>query len=163
MGEEKPKYRFVLLAITFLVNCISVGFAWMCIPILLPTIEKVFQLGGTEAGLLLSSYVIAIAIAVIPAGIFADRFGFKTGIGLGALIIGVFGLLRGFSTNFTHLFTLSLVVGIGMAFIMPNLAKMAGEWFSAEEFGLANGIVLAGMGIGNGLIAILVGDWFLPS
>jgi len=135
----------------------------MCMPLLLETLRDVFQLSGTAEGLILSSYVIAIAVFVIPAGIFADRFGFKAGVGIGAIIIGIFGLLRGFSTSFTHLFILSLITGIGMAFIMPNLAKMVGEWFSAEEFGLANGIVLAGMGVGNGLIAVLVSGWFLPS
>lgn len=163
MEEVRSKYRFVVLAITFLVNCIAVGFAWMCMPLLLESIGESFPLSGTNEGLLLSSYVIAIAVLVIPAGIFADRFGFRPGISIGALIVAIFGLIRGFSADFMQLFILSLIVGIGMAFIMPNLAKMVGEWFNAEEFGLANGIVLAGMGIGNGLVAILADEWFLPS
>jgi len=122
-----------------------------------------FQLSGGNAGLLLSSYVIAIAIVVIPAGIFADRFGFRIGVGMGTAIVGVSGMLRGLSSNFTELFLLSLLTGVGMAFIMPNLPKIVGEWFNKDEFGFANGIVMAGMGVGNGLIVVLVGSWFLPS
>ncbi|MDY6931171.1 MAG: MFS transporter [Halobacteriota archaeon] len=156
-------YRWVVLAVTFLVNCIAIGFTWMCLTPLLSSIMRDFQLSGGSAGLLLSSYVMAIAIVVIPAGMFADRFGFKLGVSLGTVIIGVTGMLRGISSNFTQLFSLSLLTGVGMALIMPNLPKMVGEWFEREDFGLANGIVMAGMGVGNGLILMLVGTWFLPS
>ncbi|MDY6959406.1 MAG: MFS transporter [Halobacteriota archaeon] len=153
----------MVLAVTFLVNCVAIGFTWMCLTPLLSSIMRDFQLSGGDAGLLLSSYVIAIAVVVIPAGIFADRFGFKLGVSLGTVIIGFSGMLRGVSSSFTQLFLLSILTGVGMALIMPNLPKMVGEWFDKEEFGLANGIVMAGMGIGNGIILMLVGTWFLPS
>jgi nitrate/nitrite transporter NarK len=53
-------------------------------------------------------------------------------------------------------------MGVGMAFIFPNQPKMVGEWFRPKEFGFANGIVVAGLGIGNALVMVLVGMWFLP-
>jgi len=111
---------------------------------------------------LFAAYATAIALFAIPAGIIGDRVGVRLCIFLGALATGVFGIMRGTSANFPSLLLFSFLTGAGMAFIVPNLPKMVGVWFSRGEFGVANGLIVAGVGIGNALIVMLGGTWLLP-
>jgi len=46
--------------------------------------------------------------------------------------------------------------GVAMALAFPNAPKALGMWFPPQEFGLANGITLAGYGAGAALAALLV-------
>ena len=77
----------------------------------------------------------------IPASYVVDTFGIRIGVGAGAVLMAVFGLLKGL---YAHDYTMVVVSQIGLAvaqpFILNSATKVAGCWFPVEERATAVGI-----------------------
>lgn len=149
----------VMLTLIFLVNFIGVGFPWMVLPPLLPIITTDLGLTGVAEGLLIASYPLAIALFSIPVGILEDRFGARRIVTIGLTVICLFSLLKAVVPDFTWLFTLNFLTGVGMTFLIPTMPKVVGLWFPRERFGFTFGMNVAGFGLGSALI----GNWLLPA
>jgi MFS family permease len=160
---EKQRFRWTLLTAVFLVNAIVIGFSWMATSPLVSHIVADFALAKGAGEYIFASYAAAIAIFAVPAGMLGDRFGVRISVAIGVVITGVFGILRGTASDFSVLLVYGFLTGTGMAFVVPNLPKAVGVWFPKEEFGIANGLVVAGVNIGNALSVSLVGVMFLPA
>jgi MFS transporter, FHS family, L-fucose permease len=65
------------------------GFALNLNPILIPHLKKACQLTDTQSALIDSASYIAYFLMAIPAGIFIQRFGYKTGIVVGLLFFAL--------------------------------------------------------------------------
>ena len=146
-----------MVAVTWLM-LFSLGVSWFCIT---PMEDK---LGVTYAqfGFLVALVPLALVILCIPGGLLADRFGVRRTVLIGGLIMGVFGLLRGFATNFPVLATTMFLCGAGYAIAYPNLPKVTGLWFPHKECALASGVMFTGMEVGIASSFILTPAVLLP-
>ena len=146
-----------MVAITWLM-LFSLGVSWFCIT---PMEDK---LGVTYAqfGFLVALVPLALVILCIPGGLLADRFGVRRTVLIGGLIMGVFGLLRGFATNFPMLATTMFLCGAGYAIAYPNLPKVTGLWFPYKKCALASGVMFTGMEVGMASSFILTPAVLLP-
>jgi sugar phosphate permease len=122
------------------------------------------ELGMTfeQVGFLVALVPLALVILCIPGGMFADRFGIRPTVVIGCLIMGVFGLLRGFSTSFSTLAVTMFLCGVGYAIAYPNLPKVTGLWFPYKEYALASGVMFTGMEVGIASSFILTPTVLLP-
>ncbi len=100
-------------------------------------------------------------LLTLPAGIFIDRKGFKYGTGVGAVLTGVFAMLRLLGPeSFTILLISQIGIAIGQPFVLNGVTKLATTWFGAKEEGLAVGLgsfaLFIGMLVALGLTPQLV-------
>ena len=111
----------------------------------------ILEMGLTygEAGFIFSMSVLALIILRIPWGMVIDRLGVRTGAGLALTFLGVFGLLRGFATNYETLLLFQLFLGVGLAAVMPCLPKLVSAWFPPEKVGFAIGFSISGYAVGD--------------
>ena len=74
-------------------------------------------------------------------------------------------LLRATATDFASMYTWMFLFGAVQSLTFPNIPKALGMWFPPQEFGLANGITLAGYGAGaalvGGAIHVMLSDDFM--
>ena len=85
----------------------------------------------------------------IPASWIIDKYGIRIGVGIGALLTGVFGLLRGFTgTNYNLLLLAQTGIAVGQPFILNAITKMAARWFPIEERATAAGLGTMAMYVG---------------
>jgi cyanate permease len=115
-----------------------------------------------QAGFLVALVPLALVMLCIPGGLFADRFGVRPAVLIGGLIMGVFGLLRGFATNFLTLATTMFLCGVGYSIAYPNLPKVTGLWFQHKEYALASGVMFTGMEVGIASSLMLTPALLLP-
>ena len=157
MNERVSPYRWVMAALTWLM-LFSLGVSWFCIT---PMEEK---LGITyeQFGFLVALVPLALVILCIPGGLLADRFGVRRTVLLGGLIMGIFGLLRGFATDFPTLATTMFLCGVGYSIAYPNLPKVTSLWFPYKQYALASGIMFTGMEVGIASSFILTPAVLLP-
>ena len=80
--------------------------------------------------------------------------------------MGTLLLLRATATGFATMYVWMFLFGAVLSLTFPNVPKALGMWFPPEEFGLANGITLAGYGSGAALAGLfspmllkLLGGW----
>jgi MFS family permease len=117
-------------------------------------IQTEFSLSDAQVGTLVSAFVIAIALAAMPLGYWADRGTRRTIIGLGVAVWSVATLATGLTHTFPQMLATRTVLGIGEASGQPVTASLIGDYVSKRARGraLAAIITAGGLGFGVGLI-----------
>jgi len=161
MGESVSSYRWVMVAITWLM-LFAQGMSWFCFSPMMSTLMEDLAMTGEQVGLIIALVPLSLVILCIPAGLFADRFGVRVTVLIGGLLMGVFGLLRGFATDFAMLAVTTFLCGAGYSIAYPNMPKVTGIWFPRKEYAFASGVMFTGMEVGMALPFILVPSVLLP-
>src|SRR5829696_2940077 len=132
-------------ALFFSTTSFAVSFAvWGLIAALAPTFTQIYKLSATSKSLLIAIPVLLGSIGRLPAGMVADRFGGRRVYAALLVISALPALAIGFSTSFTQLLILGLLLGLaGSTF--PVGVGFTSKWFSAEKQGAALGVY----GMGN--------------
>jgi cyanate permease len=93
--------------------------------------------------------MIVFIIVSIPASWVIDKSGIRIGVGTGAVLTGVFGLLRGVAgTDYTMLLIAQIGIAIGQPFLVNAVTKVAARWFPIEERATASGLGTLAMYVG---------------
>jgi cyanate permease len=85
--------------------------------------------------------MIAYLFVALPASWVIDTRGFRTAVGIGAVLTAVFGLMRGLvGANYTLVLVAQLGIAIGQPFILNAVTKVAARWFPLNERATASGL-----------------------
>lgn len=100
-----------------------------------------YRVSDLEIGLLSLSFMVVYLFVSFPASWVIDTYGIRTGIGIGALLTGVFGLVRGLvAANYTWVLVSQIAIAIGQPFILNAITTVAARWFPLEERATASGL-----------------------
>ena len=98
-------------------------------PIITPA-AKFYGVTDTQiAALAVTSWLIAYLVLSIPASWAIDTYGIYITVGLGAILMAVFGVLRGFAVNYTQVFWMTAGIAIAQPFLLNSWTKFAAHWF----------------------------------
>ena len=110
-------------------------------------------------------YLFPDNISYIPVSFiatwFINRFGFRIGVGLGAMINGVFGFLRVLvGPNYPLVLIVQVMVSLSQPFFLNSVSLLSKNWFPESERNTSTGLSvisqLLGIAIGMVLTPILV-------
>jgi len=157
---KKYGYRWVVLLVYMFVSLIMQVF-WIAYAPITGEAATHFGVTDLQIGILAMSFMYTYIPLAIPASWAIDTWGFKKAVGLGAVLMGIFGLARGV---FTDNYTMTLIFTIGIAIAQPLFlnagTKMAALWFPIEEratvIGLGSVAPFLGIVLGQVLTPILV-------
>jgi len=100
-------------------------------------------------GLLSMSFMIVYILVSIPASWVIDSYGIRVAVGIGAVLTGIFGLLRGLvASNYSLVLVAQIFIAIGQPFILNAITSVVARWFPIKERATASGL---------GSLAIYVG------
>ncbi|MFO7795211.1 MAG: MFS transporter [Promethearchaeati archaeon] len=159
-------YRWVVLLLFFLINII-IQVLWISYaPVINKSIEY-YNLNPDDV-LLIDLFSLTFMIAYIPitflASYLLDKYGFKKGASIGAILTGVFGFLRFLAfDNYTLALTFQTGIAIGQPFLLNAITKLSANWFPETEQTTATGISLLstyiGIALGTVLSSFIVIQW----
>lgn len=99
---------------------------------------KVSELG---VGLLSLIFLIVYIFVSFPASWAIDTYGIRIGVGIGAALTGIFGLMRGLvASNYQLVLIAQIGIAIGQPFILNAVTTVAARWFPREERATATGL-----------------------
>ena len=135
------KYRFVVLGIFSLMGIIT-QIMWITFAPITQDIAIFYGVSeNTVVWALTGSFMIAYLPVNFPACWLIDKFGLKWGVGIGVMITGIFGLIRGiFANNFTIVLISQIMCAIGQPFVLNSFTKLAANWFPEKEKATASGL-----------------------
>jgi len=111
------------------------------------------DLGFTDAqmGVVFSAFALGYALAQIPSGWLADRFGPRLALAVVVSGWSVLTALTGTAWSFASMVVIRFWFGVGEAGAFPGSARAFVNWLPVSERGVANGVLFSGSRIGAAL------------
>ena len=126
-------YRWVVLAAFMLIN-VMVQVLWICYAPVASIAATAYGVQRADVDLLANLFLLIYIPIAFPAAWAIDTFGFKKAVGFGAILMAVFGLLRGvFPLSYTAALIGSIGISIGQPFLLNAFTKLAAEWFPQKQ------------------------------
>lgn len=144
--EDKLNKKIVLLITTL--GAFIVPFMVSSINIALPSIGKEFAMNTVLLNWVVLSFMLSIAVFILPFGRLADIFGRKRLLLYGMSVYTVASILCGISFNTGMLFASRVLQGISSAIISVTIVSMLSSVYFQGERGRALGINVAATYIG---------------
>lgn len=151
IAVEKPKtsnYRWVMLALCALTPLFVVTLPTMSLPPLFTTIGQDLDLTLVEIGTIWGAQSLTGIFFSLIGGTLGDRFGTRRTLVTICLMTGIFGLARGFATDFITLLITTVLMGSFQIIIPVAVFKVIRQWMPSEQLGMASGITSAGFATG---------------
>ncbi len=133
-------FLFVLSMITYIDR--------VCISAAKDPIAAELSLSDSAMGLVFSAFALGYALAQIPTGRLADRFGPRYALTGIVLVWSALTALTGAAWNLASLVVIRFLFGVGEAGAFPGSARAVVNWLPAGERGRANGVLFSGSRLG---------------
>jgi MFS family permease len=139
-GFKVYGYRWVVLLAFMAIVAVN-QLLWITFAAVTTDAMKFYGVSDLSIGLLSLSFMVVYIFVSLPATWVIDTYGLRVGIGIGAILTGVFGLVRGLvSANYTWVLVAQIAIAIGQPFILNAVTTIAARWFPIEERATASGI-----------------------
>ena len=133
-------YRWVVLLAFMAIIAVN-QLLWITFAAVTTDAMKFYGVSDLSIGLLSLSFMVVFIFVSFPASWVIDTYGLRVGIGIGAVLTGVFGLVRGLvATNYTWVLVAQIAIAIGQPFILNAVTTIAARWFPMKERATASGI-----------------------
>jgi MFS family permease len=154
------RYRWVVLAVFMFIN-LTIQMLWIGYAPITVLAAEYFGVSDLLIGLLAMTFMIAYIPLSIPVSWMIDTKGFRLAVSIGAVIMGVFGIIRGLvGDNYSLVLISTIGIAIAQPFLLNAWTKVPANWFSIDERATAVGLVtlanLIGIALGMVLTPILV-------
>jgi MFS family permease len=125
---------------------------WFNYSAVLPFVVEEWGLSGTEAGIVFGAFQAGYLLAIVPAGMLADRYSPRWVIAVGATVTGLGSLAFAVgSTGFIDGTLLRFLSGIGMAGVYVPGMRFVADWYAESGRGTAMGIYIGTFSLSSGL------------
>jgi MFS family permease len=141
-------YRWIVLVVFMFIVAIT-QLLWITFAPITGDAAKFYNVPDLSIGLLSMSFMIVYIVVSIPASWVIDTYGIRVGVGIGAVLTAVFGLLRGvWASNYTLVLIAQIGVAIGQPFVLNAVTTVAARWFPVRERATASGLGSLAMYLG---------------
>jgi len=153
---ENKTSKNVILIVAVMTSFLT-PFMGSSINIALPAIGSEFSMDAISLSWVVSAYLLASAVFLLPIGRVADIYGRKKILLLGIIIFTVFSFLLAVATSSALIIALRALQGLGSAMIFGTGVAILTSAFPARERGRALGINVASVYLGLSLGPFLGG------
>jgi MFS family permease len=141
-------YRWVVLVIFMAVIAIN-QLLWITFAAITSDAMQFYGVSDLSIGLLSLIFMLVYIFVSFPASWIIDTYGIRVGVGIGTVLTGTFGLLRGLAAaDYTWVLVAQIGIAIGQPFILNAITTIAARWFPASERATASGIGSLAMYLG---------------
>jgi len=152
-------YRWMVLAVFMFIN-ITIQILWISYAPITTPAANFYHVSDAQIGLFSEIWFIAFIPLSFPVSWAIDTFGFYRAVGLGAILMAVFGILRGFAGSYSLVVWCTIGLGIAQPFLLNAWTKIPAQWFGLEERATAVGLItlanLLGTAVGEAVPPILL-------
>jgi MFS family permease len=141
-------YRWIVLVVFMFIVAIT-QLLWITFAPITGDAAKFYGVSDLSIGLLSMSFMIVYIVVSIPASWVIDTYGIRVGVGIGAVLTAVFGLLRGlWASNYSLVLIAQIGIAIGQPFVLNAVTTVAARWFPVRERATASGLGSLAMYLG---------------
>ena len=148
-------YRWVVLAVFMMVN-LTIQILWISYAPITILASDFYGVSDAKIGLLSMVFMIAFIPLSIPVSWGIDTFGFRKTVGIGVVIMAIFGLIRGLvGDSYTWVLVSTVGIAISQPFLLNAWTKVPALWFGPKERATAVGLVTLASLVGTAMGMVL--------
>jgi len=160
-------YRWVVLGVFMLIN-LTIQILWITYAPITGIAARFYGVSDLKIGLLAMTFMLAFIPLSIPVSWAIDTYGFRRTVSIGAVLMGVFGIVRGLAgANYTLVLLSTIGIAVAQPFLLNAWTKVPAQWFSIEERATAVGLItlsnLVGTALGMVLTPALIETYSIPT
>ena len=160
MISEATRRWWALIAIA--ASVLVVGLDLTVLNLALPTLARDLHASTSDLQWFASAYSLALAAALLPAGLLGDRYGRKKLLLIALVVFGVSSAACAYAGSAGALIAARVLLGLGAAAILPLSLSVLPVFFTAEERPKAIAVIMAATFVGYP-IGPLLGGWLLDN
>lgn len=148
-------YRWVVLAVFMFIN-LTIQMLWITYAPITGPAARFYGVSDLQIGLLAMTFMIAFIPLSIPVSWVIDTYGFRIAVGIGAALMGIFGLLRGFAgMDYTLVLWSTIGIAVAQPFLLNAWTTVPAKWFPVGSRATMVGLVTLSNLIGTALGMVL--------
>jgi MFS family permease len=148
-------YRWVILAVFMFIN-LTIQILWITYAPITSLAADFYGVSELKIGLLAMTFMLAFIPLSIPVSWAIDTYGFRLTVSIGAVLMGVFGVVRGLAgADYTLVLASTIGIAIAQPFLLNAWTKVPAQWFSIEERATAVGLITLSNLVGTALGMVL--------
>jgi MFS family permease len=151
-----------MLCLVVLTNMLVVAMPIMGMSVLAKEISQDLGLNLVQVGFVWGLGSLLSVLTSLLGGAIGDKLGPKRVLIVSSLLAGLLGAARGLAVDFSSMIVIVILFGALTPFVTMNGFKIVGQWFPAQQLGLANGLISMGMALGFLLGSLLSATIFSP-
>ena len=160
-------YRWVVLGVFMFIN-LTIQILWVTYTAITGPAAEFYGVTDLQIGFLAMTFMIAFIPLSLPVSWVIDTYGFRLAVSIGAVMMGAFGILRGFAgANYSLVLWSTIGIAAAQPFLLNAWTKVPANWFAIEERATAVGLVtlanLVGTGLGFLFTPILIETISIPT
>ncbi len=161
-GYRVYGYRWVVLGVVMAVN-FMIQVLWISYGAIIADASDYYGVSHELVTLLSMVFMIAFIPLSLPAAWVIDSRGFRTAVGFGVVMMGIFGVLRGLAgSNYSLVLMCTIGIAVAQPFLLNAWTKVPANWFAPGERATAVGLItlasMLGVGAGLALSPVLIGS-----
>lgn len=135
---------------------ITIQMLWIAYAPITGPAAQFYNVTDLQIGFLSMTFMIAFIPLSIPISWLIDTYGFRRSVGLGAILMGLFGILRGLAgQNYNLVLWSTIGIAASQPFLLNAWTTVPAKWFAKEERATAVGLVTLASILGTALGMIL--------
>jgi MFS family permease len=147
-GIKVYGYRWVILFFFFLINALM-QVQWITFAPITSAAVAFYGVSALHIDLLSLIFMLVYVLVSIPASYVIDTWGIRVGIGIGALLLGLFGLLKGLlGARYGWVALAQFGLAVGQPFVLNAVTKLGVRWFPLHERATQAGISVLAQFVG---------------
>lgn len=158
----RSRYRWAVAGLIFVIYTIAAADR-ANLGVAMPFIRQEFDMSNAEAGGLMSLFLLAYALAQIPAGFAFARIGVSKILPSAMILTSVLTGLVGTAGSLLMLKIYRFGLGLAEGPLPISMTATINNWFPAKEKGIASGIFLSAVKFGPVIVpplcAIIISIW----
>lgn len=147
-GIKVYGYRWTILFIYFIINLLM-QVQWITLAPITSEAVTFYKVSPMQIDLLSLIFMVVYLFVSIPASYIIDTWGIRIGIGIGALLLGIFGFMKGFyGASYKMIVIAQIGVAVGQPFVLNSVTKVGVRWFPLHERATQAGISVLAQFVG---------------
>jgi MFS family permease len=148
-------YRWVVLGAFMFIN-LTIQILWITYAPITGPAAAFYGVTDLQIGVLAMSFMAAFIPLSIPVSWVIDTYGFRPAVSIGAILMGVFGILRGLAgAHYGWVLWSTIGIAVAQPFLLNAWTKVPAQWFAIEERDTAVGLVTLANLVGTTLGMVL--------
>lgn len=143
-----PNYRWKIFAVLSLMHILGY-FYRVSMAVISKDVQSSLSLSQAQLGILSGVLFYAFAFSQLPLGPILDRWGGRKVIGTAGFVSATGAALFAFAPGYESALIARLLLGVGTSCVLMGAYKIFTRWFTAGEFAVVAGCMLAAGNLGN--------------